>query len=294
MAASPWLAIHRTRASRCERQNIAFSPFAYLWQQFLQIGPLAFVVVLCGLWAGAVIPKLMTTRVVSIAWLILFAIFCVEHGKPYYLVPIYPALLAFGAQRIEQWLSEILARGVILAGIILLGALAAPLALPILPIDTFIRYQRAVGIMPSVGEGANTGALLQYYADMFGWQKMATEVAKVYWSLPPKDRGRAVFFGNNYGEAAAIDVFGQRLGLPPAISGHNNYYLWGSRGRDGSVMIIIGGSTQHYAQLFASYQVSGRIDSPYAMPYETNQPVYVLRGMKMPLEEYWPQAKHYE
>jgi hypothetical protein len=30
------------------------------------------------------------------------------------------------------------------------------------------------------------------------------------------------------------------------------------------------------------------------MPYETNQPIYVLRGMKTPLEKYWPQVKHYE
>ena len=37
-----------------------------------------------------------------------------------------------------------------------------------------------------------------------------------------------MFFWNNYGEAAAIDVFGRGLGLPPAVSGHNNYYLWGT------------------------------------------------------------------
>jgi hypothetical protein len=30
------------------------------------------------------------------------------------------------------------------------------------------------------------------------------------------------------------------------------------------------------------------------MPYETHQPIYVLRGMKMPLQQYWPQAKHYQ
>ena len=37
--------------------------------------------------------------------------------------------------------------------------------------------------------------------------------------------------------------FGQ--GLPPAISGHNNYYLWGPRGHDGSVLIIIGKMVRH-------------------------------------------------
>jgi hypothetical protein len=122
---------------------------------------------------------------------------------------------------------------------------------------------------------------------------MAEKVAAVYWSLPPQDRARAVFFGNNYGEAAAIDVFGRRLGLPLAVSGHNNYYIWGPRGHDGSVIIIIGGSTQHYSELFSSFEIAGQIDTPYAMPYETDQPIYVLRGMKMPLQNYWPMVKAY-
>jgi hypothetical protein len=148
--------------------------------------------------------------------------------------------------------------------------------------------------MPSAGEHEKLGALPQYYADMFGWPQMAAKVAAVYHALPPRDQARAVFFGDNYGEAAAIDVFGRRLGLPAAISGHNNYFLWGPRGHDGSVIIIIGGSPQHYAALFRSVQVAGRIDTPYAMPYETNQPIYVLRDMRPPLGQFWPQVKSYQ
>jgi hypothetical protein len=123
---------------------------------------------------------------------------------------------------------------------------------------------------------------------------MAGKVAKVYWALPPQDRARAVFFGNNYGEAAAIDVYGKRLGLPPAVSGHNNYFLWGPQGHDGSVVIIIGGTPEKYASLFRSATLAGRVDSPYAMPYEKDQPIYVLRDMTPPLQAYWPQTKHYQ
>ncbi len=275
-------------------KNAILSPLAYFGQQCLLVAPLGMVVALCGLWAGAVRPRLVTARAIAVAWFVLFAIFDSAHGKAYYLTPIYPALLAFGAQRIEQWLGKAVARGAALAAVIVLGALTAPLTLPILPIDAFIRYQQTIGVTPSSGERLKTSTLPQYYADMFGWRGMAAKVAKVYWSLPPEDRARAVFFGNNYGEASAIDVFGRRLGLPPAIAGHNNYYLWGPRGHDGSVIIIIGGSARHYAGLFRSYRIAGRIDSPYAMPYETNQPIYVLRGMKTPLQKYWPQVKHFE
>ncbi len=154
--------------------------------------------------------------------------------------------------------------------------------------------KRQLASVPSGGEHQKLGPLPQYYADMFGWREMAEKVAAIYWSLPPQDRARAVFFGNNYGEAAAIDVFGRPLGLPPSISGHNSYYLWGLRDHDGSVMIIVGGSTEHYAELFQSFDVAGRIDAPYAMPYETDKPIYVLRGMKMPLPNYWPDVKSYQ
>jgi hypothetical protein len=129
---------------------------------------------------------------------------------------------------------------------------------------------------------------------MFGWREMAAKVAEVYRSLPAEEQASAVFFGNNYGEAAAIDVYGRSLGLPPAISGHNNYYLWGPRGHDGSVIIIIGGSAGQYAEMFDSSRVAGRIDAPYAMPYETNQPVFVLTGIKAPFESSWPRVKHYD
>lgn len=47
------------------------------------------------------------------------------------------------------------------------------------------------------------------------------------------------------------------------------------------------GSTKHYSELFESYEIAGRIDTPYAMPYETNQPIFVLRGLKLPMREFW-------
>jgi hypothetical protein len=181
-----------------------------------------------------------------------------------------------------------------LAAVVVIGIAAAPCTLPILPIDVFIRYQRATGLAPSAEEHQALGVLPQYYADMFGWRQMAAAVAAVYRSLPVEDRARAVSYGENYGEAAAIDVFGGRLGVPPAISGHNSSYLWAPRGHDGSVMIVIGGRAERYAALFRSVEIAGRITTPYAMPYETDQPIYGLRGLQVPLEQAGPKVKKYE
>jgi 4-amino-4-deoxy-L-arabinose transferase-like glycosyltransferase len=274
-------------------KNVAMPLPAFFLQQLLQTGPLAGLVWLAGLWAGAVGPKPALARAFPVAWAILLVVFVSQHGKPYYLAPIYPILLGLGAVRIETWFRHRVARGALLAAVAVTGAITAPLTLPIMPVETFVRYQSALGFAPAPEEHLKQGVLPQYYADMFGWRDMARRVAAVYRALPPEDRAHAVFWGNNYGEAAAIDIFGRPLGLPPAIGGHNNYYLWGPRGADGSVIIIVGGDPAHYQALFRSFTVAGHVDAAYAMPYETDQPIYVLRGMKMPLAAYWPEAKSY-
>ncbi len=287
----PFLQLGRAAATF---KNLPLSPRDFLVQQVVFTGPVATLVWLCGAAACLMRPRFAVARAFAVAWFVLFAIFDASHGKAYYLCPIYPTLLAFGGVRIEEWLTTAVPRAAALAAVVAVGVLMAPLTLPILPVASFLRYQRVIGFTPNVGERLTTASLPQYYADMFGWPEMASRVAAVYRALPPEDRSRAVFFGNNYGEAAAIDVFGRRLGLPPAISGHNNYYLWGPRGRDDSVLIIIGGSRGHYESLFRSVEVAGRTDAPLAMPYEADQPIYVLRGMRVPLQAYWPQVKNYQ
>jgi len=57
---------------------------------------------------------------------------------------------------------------------------------------------------------------------------MVETVAEIYHNLPPEERAKAAIIAPNYGEAGAIDFFGPRYDLPKAISGHQNYYLWGS------------------------------------------------------------------
>ena len=121
---------------------------------------------------------------------------------------------------------------------------------------------------------------------------MAEKVAAVYNALPPDQRAKAVFFGRDYGEAAAIDIYGRPLGLPPAISGQNNYYLWGMMGHDGSVIIVLANDLKELNAAYQNVIVAGRLDNPYAMPYETNIDIVVASGLKVPFP--WERLKHYE
>ncbi|HEY4275606.1 MAG TPA: glycosyltransferase family 39 protein [Rhizomicrobium sp.] len=276
-------------------KNLALSPLDFLSQQLLLIGPLAAPVWIAGLWAGFVRPRLKVWRAFAIAYGLLFAIFIVIHGKAYYLSSIYPVVLGVGAVVLEGWLTRATWRALALGAVTVTGVLIAPMAVPVLSEANYLAYARALGVAPSAtaSEHQRLGLLPQHFADMHGWPQMAAKVAAVWRALPPDERARAVFFGQNYGEAAAIDVFGAGLGLPRAIGGHNNYYLWGPRGHDGSVVIAVGGDVAEYRRLFRSVTVAGATDDPYAMPYE-NRPIYVLRGMNPPLQTYWPKVKHYE
>ena len=130
--------------------------------------------------------------------------------------------------------------------IALSGVLLAPLAVPLLSPENYIRYTAALHLEQPRIERKITGLgpLPQIYADQFGWDEMAASVARVYNALPKNVRARTAIFGQNYGEAGAIDFFGPKYGLPPAISGHQNYFLWGPRGFTGESLIVMDASIE--------------------------------------------------
>jgi len=277
-------------------KNLELSPLAFFGQQVLLLGPVSALVGIVGLWACVWRPRFSVLRALPVVYVLLFAYFDLAHGKAYYMASAYPALFATGAVALEARLRGALARTVPVLAIAIGGIILAPLAVPVLPEAKYIAYAAALGLNPAAtgAERLKIGPLPQHFADMHGWQAMAEKVAAVYHALPPQDRAKAVFFGRNYGESAAIDVFGPSLGLPPAIGNHNSYWLWGPLGHDGSVTILIGGEREDYEQEFDSVSVEGRTDDPYAMPYETNQPIYVLRGPHQTLGEIWSKLKHYD
>ena len=204
-------------------------------------------------------------------------------------------LLAGGALAIESWLARPTYRWVTAGVIASAGAVIAPLALPILPPSRYAAYAHALGIssQASATEKGAEGVLPQQLADMFGWHEMAEKVSAVYNALPPDQRAVAVFFGRNYGEAAAIDIYGSALHGPPAISSHNNYYLWGPRGHDGTIVIVAGGNPVQYARDYQSVERVGELTSPFARRDETNIPIYVLRDRHISFAAAWPGLKHY-
>jgi len=143
-------------------------------------------------------------------------------------------------------------------------------------------------------ENHRMGPLPQIYADQFGWKEMTQVVADAYHKLPLEEQKSCAIFGQNYGEAGAIDFFGPAMGLPPAIAAHQNYFYWGPRGYSGSCMIVMQDTPERLAELFDSVEDAGTVYHPLSMPYQHFE-IYVCRRPKFgTLEVLWPRLKHWE
>jgi len=207
-----------------------------------------------------------------------------SHSAPYHvLLPAGAvAVEGFVTHRAWNWLKP-----TCLIVLVLGGVLTAPLALPVLPVETFIRYQHWLGIPPSTEErGDKLGRLSQMYADMFGWPEMAAQMAQIYNHLSLEDKTDCVIGASNYGEAGAIDFFGKDYGLPNAISTHNNYWFWGPGDKPGKVLLVIGGSKEDYEGLYEDVWQVSAFANPYAV--ESGKPIFLCRKPKGTLQAFWP------
>ena len=236
-------------------------------------------------------------RLLGWAYLFFLAVMMAMHGKMYYLAPVYPILFAAGAVWMESatqrklwaWTKPALA-----LAITAISVLYLPMALPVLSVPSFLAYEHKLGIPPQRFEHNKQGALPQIYADMFGWPQIVQRVAAFYHTLPPDVQQQTAIFANNYGDAGAIDFFGPKYGLPKAIGGHQNYWIWGPRNYTGASIIVLGeGDARNMQRDCSSYKVVGTTEYPLSRPDEWN-PIYYCRGLKWNLKTVWPQAKHWD
>jgi Dolichyl-phosphate-mannose-protein mannosyltransferase len=266
------------------------SPLAFLPNQILLMNPFSVLLWGAGLWyffsaRGA------RYRVFGWAYLILFVLFMAIQGKSYFLALAYPPLFAGGAVLFGEWRMR-WRRWVAVYPVVLAVScvLLAPAVMPVLPPTV---YRQVYGTSGSAGAGDSYG-LPQNLADRFGWEEQVALIAQVYHSLPPDEQRVACIFTSNYGEAAALVQFGGRYHLPPPISGHNAFYLWGPQGCTGQVIITINIAPQDAAQAFRTVTLAARTSCDACVDFENHAPILILRQPKVPFAVLWAQAKYYD
>lgn len=268
----------------------------FLAGQLLLPNPFSLPVWLSGLYFYFVHKDGKRYRILGLIFLTTFLILLINgHSKAEYMAAAYPMLFAGGGIMLEkiaqiktwQWVPYVI------AGLLIFSMILSPLAKPLLPVYDFIAYNRALGISGGNNEGKEMGSLPQFYADMFGWESLAADVSTVYKALPADEKANVKIYADNYGEAGALQHYSKDYELPPVISGHNNYWLWGYGDEPIQTMIIIGGSKKDHQPFFEEVEQVATHRAAYAMPYENNLPIFVCRKPKLPAKQLWPTTKKY-
>ncbi|MEO8072497.1 MAG: glycosyltransferase family 39 protein [Acidobacteriota bacterium] len=275
-------------------KNVVMSPFGFFVSQIMGLNPMSFPIWIAGIYFFLADKIGKRFRFLGICYIVLLALMIYLKAKDYYLAPVYPMLFAGGAIFWEQLIEKVRALRFIKYALPILifvpTIFIAPVVMPILPIETLIKYQNAIGFKPPKSEVEHDSPLQQIFSDQLGWQEMTAEVADVYNNLPPEDRAKAGIFASNYGQAGAIDFYGAKYNLPKAISPHQSYFLWGPHNYTGEVLILLGSSKESAEKRCESVEEKTEVNFPYAESYEKYH-ILVCRNTKKPLPEIWQSLK---
>lgn len=276
-------------------KNAPFSLLGFLGQLAMETGPFT-----AFLWTGGLGWLLVSRsgrrfRFLGVGAALYLALLLATRGKAYYFAPAIPVLVAAGAVSLEAVLRPRPAvTRVAVAGAVALQLAFIPLAVPLLPESAVARYLGALGLTPPPLERDPQGPLPQVFADMHGWEALADEVARVAGSLPEAERRTAIVFGQNYGQAAAVDVLGAGRELPPAVSGHNHYWIWGVPDGRGDPAIVIGDGDEDCGGFYRELvRVSRLPPDPWIRPAEDERTIWICRGATRPIAEVWPALRRY-
>ncbi len=237
-------------------------------------------------------------RALGIIYVTAFAVlFANGHRKAEYLGPAYAMLFAAGGVAWERWAARG-GRKWAVAGLaaasVLTSLMLLPFAVPVLPVETFIKYSAALGAKPATSENLRLSALPQFYADMFGWEGLAQDVSRVYLALGADERPTAVVFAKNYGEAGALEYYAGKYPLPKVISAHNSYWVWGyPKGPLGTVIILRGNAEDHRKSC-DEVILAAVHTCRYCMPYENDMPIYVCRGLRVSMADVWKKERSFD
>ena len=145
-------------------RDVVRGPIAFIADQAMLMNPILFP-----LWLGGLAWLFLNRdgsryRILGWTFALLLVAFIVLKGKNYYLAAAYPMLFAAGAIGFEAITRERArwSRGLYVGLIVAATGLLAPTVAPVLSPESYIRYQKAIGLEPPRAENQRTGPLPQH------------------------------------------------------------------------------------------------------------------------------------
>lgn len=225
-------------------------------------------------------------RPIGIAALVIFFSMWILQSKSYYVFGLYPILFAAGSVKITNLLEK---RSPIwhyaICGILLLSAIPfVPHMTPILYIKQYVAYA-------DIEEVDGRVELTGDYADMFGWEEQVALVDSIFQSFSEIEKQNCVLWAENYGEAGALKILGERYELPNPISRHGSFWKWGYGSKNAEIWISIGNEAPSVEHVFEDVHLVKTVYHKYAIEEENGIPVYICKKPKIDIAQWW---KNYE
>jgi len=262
----------------------------FFFGQVLYLHPFNVPVWLAGLCLFLLTPAGKPYSVLGWIYVSVCVLLILTKSKIYYLGPAYPALLAGGGLAFERFVSgrnrtwmKPATIGALAAG----GIALAPVSLPIFHVDVADRYCRVV----TLGKLGNIYEITGDLHGQFGWKERVEAIAEVYHALPDDEKPHTAIYSDDYGNAGAVDYFGEAYGLPNAVSGSMTYHLWGIPDHPVDVVLAVDVDADDLGSVFDDVQLARRIELDNVNPWDREFDIYACRRPKKPLREIWPQTK---
>ncbi|TCP52068.1 dolichyl-phosphate-mannose-protein mannosyltransferase [Tamaricihabitans halophyticus] len=207
------------------RSGVAFQLFGYA-------GIAGLVLLLYGLWLLFTDQRLRAYRFLGVTFVVLYVIFVVGAGRPYYLGGLYAVGFAVGALGL-QWRRE--------AGRARLRWLAWP----------------AFGL--SVAAAIGMLVLSTVFTSSPGMpvgERIAANTSTVYAELPARQRERTALLGESYVVASYLDAYASRYELPGSYSAHRGYGFFGPPPERVDAVVYVGDRPDRLRRYFGDVRAA--------------------------------------
>jgi hypothetical protein len=249
----------------------------------MQLAPLVFM----GLWFYFT-PRGRKYRLLGWMFVLAFALFTVAKARSYYPGPLYPMLLAAGSVVWEQWVA---------AGTRNSARAIQRVTWVLVAVTVLISFTLFSPIAPINSAVWNvTNNLQDDFREDIGWPELVATVAQVYSSIAAGERSGTGIIVGNYGEAGAINLFGPKYGLPPAISGTNSNWYRTYPANEPQTLIAVGLDDDFLKAHFERCEVVAHNTNPYGVMNEESRDhpdISLCHHLLQPWPEFWPHFQRF-
>ena len=282
---------HMEELNKTQMVNMRFGNFLL---DLFSLNLLVSIIWIIGLISALVFKDEKKYRYIGIATLIIIVFFVISKGKAYYLMGLFPFMMAFGAYTLEKYLTEKkrVITYILISLIAISGLIVLPFSLPVLSFQSLEKYAERTGnlkIYPFYRwEDGKVHPVSQVYADMTGWKEMTANVSKAWQMLSDEEKKTCTIFAEeNYGYAGAVHFYGKEYDLKDAITFHDSYTLWAPDSVPNGTFIYINTKLEDIKELFADITKVGSVNNKYFR--ENGLSVYICRSPKTDVSNIYKQ-----